>query len=323
MGTPASYHPSSNHWGLWDLQRWHNRLYLAHGDWINNTGPVHLLYLDLATGEIVHDEQFVADEEALEIVRLYDDTLYIPGIDATEGWEYGNLYLKSWGEPWLKRRSIPDAVHVWDIACLGETLLAVGRIQVDNLAFGAVWTSTDKGESWQQGPDLRAGGYGEATSLFVLGDRVYVTTVGTGCLAFDGSNWEEADCVPSSLFEPGAHVHKNALFGEVVVMAPYRCVDDTHLHFFDGTRRWAVDLGEPVRDVVSTDSGLFILSGFPSGRGTIFYAKSLACRCDQDVVRLVSLDWAEEGPPAVEDEVSGCSLGHPPIPWKLSKVAFT
>ncbi len=312
IGTPADYHPNPRHWGLWDLQRWHNRIYLAHGDWMENTGPVHLIYLNLETGQFVRDDGFVADEEALEIFRVFNDTLYAPGTDATEDWGLGNLYLKSWGHSWLKRRSIPSAIHVWDVAQLGRSLVAVGRVSKDNFAFGAVWVSSDNGQSWQDGPDFQNAGYGDATSLFVLANRAYATTVGTGCLAFDGDKWEEADCVPSSLLEPGAHVHKNAWFKGAIAMAPYRCLNDTHLYFFDGNSRWTVDFGEPVRDVLSTDKGLMVLSGFPTGEGSIFRAASLASRSEEDFVQLIRLDLKVEPMPAEPGTEQPCSLGHAP-----------
>jgi hypothetical protein len=110
LDTPGDYNPTQSHWSLWDLQRWHNRLYIAHGDWFNNTGPVRVLYLDLETIELVHDEGFVVDEEAIEIFRLYNDTLYVPGADPTEGWDMGNIYFKRWGESWTKQRSIPSSI---------------------------------------------------------------------------------------------------------------------------------------------------------------------------------------------------------------------
>lgn len=312
IGIPANYHPVPSHWALWDLQRWHNRIYLAHGDWMNNTGPVHLIYLNLETGAFVHDDGFVADEEALEIFRVFNDILYAPGIDAREDWALGNLYFKPWGRPWLKRRSIPAAIHVWDVAQLDNSLIAVGRVSKCDLALGAVWVSSDNGKSWQEGPDFQNAGYGEPTSLFILANRAYATTVGTGCLAFDGDRWEEADCVPSSLFEPSAHVHKNAWFKGAIVMAPYRCVDDTHLYFFDGSERWTVDFGEPVRDVVSTDQGLLVLSGFPTGRGSIFHAASLACRCEEDFVQLIRFDAKDESAPVEQSTEAACSLAHTP-----------
>lgn len=298
LGVPASYKPVESHWSLWDLQLWHERIYLAHGDWAGNTGPVRMIYYDLSSGEFVHDDGFIADEEAIEVYRVFDDTLYAPGADATEEWEFGNLYCKRWGETWVKRRAIPMALHMWDVGLLGETLVAIGRtVKGNNQAFGAVWTSTDNGQSWEWGPDFQAAGYAEPSSVFVLGGRLYVTTVGTGCIVFDGSTWAEADCLASYLLTGTAHVHKNALFENAVAMAPYWNILDTRLHFFDGAERWAVDFGQPVCDVVSTEEGLFVLSGVPSGQGAIYHASSLACRCAGDFARIVDLDMMDRAAP--------------------------
>jgi len=71
LGVPASYKPIKSHWSLWDLQLWHDRIYLAHSDWSSNTGPMQMIYYDLNTGEVVHDEDFIVDEEALELFRVY------------------------------------------------------------------------------------------------------------------------------------------------------------------------------------------------------------------------------------------------------------
>ncbi len=95
-------------------------------------------------------------------------------------------------------------------------------------------------------------------------------------------------------------------------MAPYRCLNDTHLYFFDGNSRWTVDFGEPVRDVLSTDKGLMVLSGFPTGEGSIFRAASLASRSEEDFVQLIRLDLKVEPMPAEPGTEQPCSLGHAP-----------
>lgn len=71
LGLPASYKPIKSHWSLWDLQLWHGRIYLAHGDWPSNTGPMQMICYDLNTVEVVHGEGFIVDEEALEPFRVY------------------------------------------------------------------------------------------------------------------------------------------------------------------------------------------------------------------------------------------------------------
>lgn len=323
LGVPASYKPIESHWSLWDLQLWHDRIYLAHGDWSSNTGPMEMIYYDLNSGEVVHDEDFIVDEEALEIFRVYDDTLYAPGSDATEGWEFGNIYFKRWGEPWIKRRSIPSGSHIWDIALFDKTLITIGTAAREPPdSYGAVWISRDDGQSWEWGPDLRAGGYTEATSLFVLGDMLYVTTTATGCLVFDGISWSEADCLIADIFVGTCHVHKNARFENVIAMAPNFCVSDTHIHFFDGEEHWAVDFGELVHDVVSTDDGLYVLSGEPSGKGAIYYSPRLTCHCAQDFTRIINLDMRDGESPADQYEVNVCPMGNTPHSFEYANNRF-
>lgn len=322
LDIPGDYNPIQSHWSLWDLQRWHNRLYIAHGDWFNNTGPVRVLYLDLETNELVHDEGFVVDEEAIEIYRLYNDTLYVPGSDPTEGWDMGNIYFKRWGESWTKQRSMPSSIHLWDVALLNDTWVAAGRIDVSGQSSGAIWTSMDQGQSWDWGPDFTELGYAEATSLFMLGNLLYATTVGTGCLVYDGTQWTEADCIVSDIFVGAAHVHKNTLFESTIALVPYACVTDTHLYLFDGHSRWRVDLGEPVRDVVSSNEGLFVLSGYPTGKGSIYHATELACHCEQDFSRIVDLDFGMEESEPEDATKPRCSQGSTPLSLEIHQNRF-
>jgi hypothetical protein len=322
LDTPGDYNPTQSHWSLWDLQRWHNRLYIAHGDWFNNTGPVRVLYLDLDTTEFVHDEGFVVDEEAIQIFRIYNDTLYVPGADPTEGWDMGNIYFKRWGESWTKQRSIPSSIHLWDVALLGDTWVAVGRTDASGQPSGAIWTSTDQGQSWDWGPDSTELGYSEATSLFALGNLLYATTVGTGCLAYDGCQWKEVDCLVSDIFVGTAHVHKNTLFEKTIAMVPYVCVTDTHLYLFNGDSHWRVELGEPVRDVVSSNEGLFVLSGYPTGTGSIYHASDLACHCEQDFSHIVELDFGTEESGPEDATKPRCSQGSTPLSLEIHQNRF-
>ncbi|MGQ9584346.1 MAG: hypothetical protein ACUVXG_02975 [Anaerolineae bacterium] len=322
LGVPGSYNPTPSHWSLWDLQRWHERIYVAHGDWLANTGPVRAIYLDLENGEFIHDEGFIMDEEAIEVFRVCDDTLYAPGADSTESWDLGTLYFKPWGGGWTKRRAIPSAVHLWDVALLDGTLIVAGRIAADDRGFGAVWASADGGMTWQPGPEFRGQGYAEATSLFVLGEQVYAPTVGTGCLVFDGSLWEKADCLISDIFEGTAHVHKHAHFEEAVALVPYACVTDTRLHLFDGKERWTVDFKQPVRDAVSVEGGLFVLTGLPTGEGAIFHAPALSCHCTGDFTHVVQFRAEGGGTTLQGDEPSPCHLGSAPLSLEVARGRF-
>jgi len=322
LGVPGDYNTAQSHWSLWDLQLWHNRLYLAHGDWFNNTGPVRMMYVDLETNAFVHDKGFTVDEEAIEIFRIYNDTLYAPGTDARGGWDGGNLYRKRWGESWIKQGSIPSAIHLWDIAVLGDTLVTIGRTGSSTQSSGAIWISTDHGQSFDWGPDFVEEGYAEATSLFVLNNLLYATTVGTGCLVYDGSQWTEGDCIISDIFVGTAQVHKNAIFERSVALVPHSCVTDTHLYLFDGGSQWRVDLGEPVHDVVSTDNGFFVLSGDSTGKGSIFHASKLDCHCEQDFQRILDLDFGYEETTQHDAMAPRCSEGSTPLSLEYAQDRF-
>jgi hypothetical protein len=308
LGTPAAYKETGYHSALWDLQLWHDRIYLAHGDWHTNSGPLRLIYLDLMTGAFVHDNEFILDEDGMEHIRLYGDTMYIPGTDASESWDFGNLYIMKWGESWIKLRTIPNAVHVWDIALLDELIVAIGQKGSD----GALWISSDGGRTWGNGPDFQAEGYAMPMSGFVLENKIYVTTVGTGCLVYDGRFWRTSDCLKSNIFEGTAAVQKNAVFHGVVTMAPYWSTLDNQIHFFDGEERWTVKFPEPIHDVITADKSLFVLAGDPSGKGAIYSAQDLDCRCEQDFNRIVYLDFQDEEMPPKNDEFLRPTLGSTP-----------
>jgi hypothetical protein len=203
LGIPASYRDIPSHWGLWDLQLWHDRIYLAHGDWIVNTGPVRMIYFDVKSERFIHDEEFVADEEAIERFRVFDDLLIAPGSDSMGEWDYGNFYSKALGEPWVKHATIPGAIHAWDIARFEGAFIATGRIAFGDASYGTLWVSRDEGNSWESHPDFQNRGYSEATSLFVLQDHAYATMVGRGSsptMARLGNKWTASLRISSRAF---------------------------------------------------------------------------------------------------------------------------
>jgi hypothetical protein len=80
LGRPAADRNLSYHHAPWDLQLWHDRIYLAHGDWYINSGPLRMLYYDLNTGEFIHEDSYILNEQGMEIFRVFDDILYLPGV---------------------------------------------------------------------------------------------------------------------------------------------------------------------------------------------------------------------------------------------------
>jgi hypothetical protein len=159
-------------------------------------------------------------------------------------------------------------------------------------------------------------------SGFVLGDKLYVTTVGTGCLVFDGRSWESSDCLPANVFEGTAAVQKSAMFKDVVVMAPHWATLDRRLHLFDGEKRWAVEFPEPVRDVIAVEESLFVLTGETSGQGAIYSAQNFSCHCRGDFSHIVDLDFRDDTVPPKKDEFMRLTLGSTPHSLEFAEGRF-
>jgi hypothetical protein len=149
LGIPAS---NNEHAALRinDLQVFNGKIYIGYGDAVVNTGPTDIIAFDLNNGDFI--TEFTVDEEGIYTYKVIDGTLMIPGIDATEDWHFGNLYLLQDGQ-WTKHRTIPHGIHVNDLAYFNERLYAstgtFGSIgdEVEHY-FGALFASSDQGVSW-------------------------------------------------------------------------------------------------------------------------------------------------------------------------------
>jgi hypothetical protein len=295
LGVPASYNPSRTHWALYDLQSWHDRIYLAHGDWASNTGPVRALYFDTEASKVVQDEGFVFDEEAIEKFHVYGDVLYAPGIDATQSWDFGNVYSKTWGGTWTKRRTIPRAGHVFDLA-VRDNMLVASALTDRPEDMGCIFTSVDDGESWQRCYQMPPGvadplAYG---SLFVLNGQFYATTAHHGCYVLKDETWAAVACLPNPRPRIGQHV----IFRDMAVMIPHwRDVRQwPELYFFNGTEQWSVGFRWAVRDAVASPQGLYVLTGTSSGHGAIHFASDLTCHCVDDFTLITEFDMSSQSP---------------------------
>jgi len=136
--------------GIKELMLFEDRLYLGYGDWQKNTGSTDVIYYDFAQQEFV--TEFTVDEEAIGRYRRYGHRLFLPGIDSTEGWEFGNLYVHA-ESGWKKHRTIPRGLHVFDFAeYAGRWYVATGS-NFGNLktgpSIGAIYSSGDLGTTWR------------------------------------------------------------------------------------------------------------------------------------------------------------------------------
>jgi hypothetical protein len=137
-------------WPIRDLIHHENKLYLAYGDAVVNTGPTDVMYYDLDKKKFF--TEYTVDDEAIYKYRLVNGMLMIPGIDATEDWTYGNIYMLT-DTGWIKYRSVPKGIHVNDLAWYGSRLFAsTGSIanigeQIE-YAVGSIFASADMGKTW-------------------------------------------------------------------------------------------------------------------------------------------------------------------------------
>ena len=124
---------------VWDMHYYNGSIYVGSGDLWNNRGLIDVWSFD-ASG--IFKKEYRVDEEQVCIFRDYDGKLYIPGMDSTQSWDYGNLYIKDNGV-WQKLRTIPSGIHVWSVAVLK------GNIYVYKRGGGNyILESSDQGQTW-------------------------------------------------------------------------------------------------------------------------------------------------------------------------------
>lgn len=132
------------------LKIWDGKLYIGYGDYGVNTGPTDILSWDLSTHNL--KTEFTVDDEAIVRFKEVNDQLMIPGVDATEDWNYGNLYIKD-HDQWKKYRTIPKGLHVFDVVRYKDQLYtSIGSVcdfnDKNQTAMGAVFSSADSAKTW-------------------------------------------------------------------------------------------------------------------------------------------------------------------------------
>ncbi|MCK4524637.1 hypothetical protein KAU15_06895 [candidate division WOR-3 bacterium] len=131
------------------LHIFENKLFIGYGDYGINTGPTDIIYYNFM--DCTWNNAFTIQEEAIEHYVEIDNKLYIPGVDATDNWDFGNYYICD-GIEWEKKRNIPNGIHVFDIEKYNDRLYcATGNFlktdSVNGLAPGAV-LSSEHGNKW-------------------------------------------------------------------------------------------------------------------------------------------------------------------------------
>ena len=126
----------------WDMVLYDDLLYVGSGDFDKNTGPMYVYTYDPKTEVFTKSDKLL--EEEINRFTVSEGVLYAPGIDPRESWKLGNYYTLEEGV-WQKHRTLPDAIHVFDVVAF-EGMLFAG-LGVSAGKSPAV-RSTDGGESF-------------------------------------------------------------------------------------------------------------------------------------------------------------------------------
>ncbi len=167
---------------IWDMHAFNNKIYFGGGNSSNygpaiNAGPADLWTFNPSSQTFT--KEFTVDDEQIHRIREFDNELYIPGHDARESWDYGNFYrLETAG--WKKYRTIPDAVHVYDIYKWGNKLFAA--IGAGSSATTTIQISEDNGKTWRnifcsynnEAPKI-CNCFGRSYTLLSLNNQLYAT----------------------------------------------------------------------------------------------------------------------------------------------------
>jgi hypothetical protein len=153
-------HDKTGHWdftrAVHDLAVYQGRLYMGYGDATYNVGsatPIAARYFE-DPGLNEPKDEFVTAEEEIHRFRQIGDELWIAGVDATEDNWLGNVYFRTPKDPWVKKRTVQNGVHVHDIGMWNGAHYAVGsgaekEKWLEGSVWGHLWKSTDKCETWE------------------------------------------------------------------------------------------------------------------------------------------------------------------------------
>ena len=143
-GNPAFLNSDSSalERSVWDMYYFNRRIYIGSGDWVKNCGPIDIWTYNGTTFE----KEYTVDEESVVRFFEYDNKLFIPGNDPANGddWSFGNLYINDPARipnpGWIKLRTLPNCIHLFDIAMFRNKLYAPFN--------GNIYMSADMGQTW-------------------------------------------------------------------------------------------------------------------------------------------------------------------------------
>ncbi|MCX6051258.1 MAG: hypothetical protein NTZ60_01985 [Campylobacterales bacterium] len=154
---------------VWDMQVYNNHLYFGIGNSANtgpsqNVGPVPLYQYN---GTLFTNE-YTVDEEEIDLFKVYNNTLYIPGLDATQSWDYGNVYTKVLDNNWRKDRTVPKALHIMDLVLYDNKIFAALGVELED--DKEIVSSENNALTWTQ---YSVAGSGRIYSFLPVENKLY------------------------------------------------------------------------------------------------------------------------------------------------------
>lgn len=97
----------------WDIKYWKGKIYRAAGDYDKNSGTTVIMAYNIE--KHIWESTGSAKDEAIHGFEEIGGTLYAPGIDARESWEYGNFYVLQEKGTWKQCQTLRNGVHNFDM----------------------------------------------------------------------------------------------------------------------------------------------------------------------------------------------------------------
>lgn len=162
---------------IWDLHTFNGRMYIGHGDYWFNRGPIDI-WTYRGSGTRFEKDETVAEEMVWDFFE-YDNKLFIPGYDATDNPDTANLYIndpvRSLGSGWRRLSTLRGGIHSFDVAPFRGTLFASMTL----VRGGRTLMSTNMGRTWK--PFLK-----QYSSFAVFDDFIFLE--GDRCYLYDGES---------------------------------------------------------------------------------------------------------------------------------------
>lgn len=235
---------------VWDMIVFEGKIYFGHGNSSNlgvdqNAGPVPIIYYDPATGIFTNEDDYVAEDEQIDVFRILDGELHIPGHDPTSGaLDRGNFYRYE-TNTWVRYWTVPDAIHAYDIYKFDGKMFAALGSQGTNSTFLYTTNRAPTRNDWTKFP-VRARRY----TLFEFDGKLYcaplmstyasyidiqVAQYSTNGEVALRSNLHFGTLCPSNVYKTGGlKIHRPVNFSNKLVYVAGETVNDHQMTPYEG-----------------------------------------------------------------------------------------